>query len=1035
MTQAPSRDWYARERPVGAEEEPEAQPPGAGPLSPIRRRRQATDALNVAAMDFGTSSCTAVLFNDTTVTVGTLDAARARRLRTGMARLLWNTDWPQVAGLPATHPAGSLWTSLMAKISLIAPDLTGPTEVLEELDHDWSGNDSRRDRQAMILDLLCTEVDEYAAQPHLREWAGPLLHEVYSTAMRTAALEDHNLTCVTVNSDGDTDIASILAVSLSDFEQIRLVEQEGVPEHDTVLLRGLKRRLVSPAPLSDDPTAVLPRTPDWQVPAHWPADTDVLIGAAYRDLLRLIERHAAGQPNSPSGAQVESVVVTYPTTTPPLARERLRNILTNGLDLPNVNLVFDEGIAAALFFLMRDFGGRTGTDLAAFRAHCRPTRQPGQWRQNLLVIDIGGGTADIALLALELSDLTPAGQSPQDELFRGRHYRLRPRVLGSSGHPQFGGDLLTLRTFYWLKARIVDALAQRLMAGDGFGQSAFGLAWARAVAAATGGPAGAGSGTQLLAPLVVAFQKEAAAPAGVRQALRALLPTHRAAAGDRAFTLLWGLAERAKHHLGEAGGPFQLAERSLADLADLLPASCAWRGELRHLPVATLALSPDDFQRLVRPVLAGVVRLAADLTREHLATSGAGEVEEVLDRVALSGKSTKMGFVSEVAAEELGRRLSEGAANDSYVAWNAASLTIEDELSKQAPAIGACWAETLRIHQDTRDLTGGRAGDDDSWGRNGQDLIEIEVENLLVNLPCSFVLRDAQGLIQPLLAAGTRLDHCDPDGHLATRSGWRPLRPDIRIHRRISAETTIQWGRYRYQTEAVTKGLSRTTGGGVEQAEAGWFQIEVSQDLIPSINICAQREPHYVLDVPGLDLAPLLTMANYAGPGLAPRLPWELHVWRVDQHGARTTVAVFTDLAERAGHPMPVRFQEIEPLGEEVRGVIGGSPLPAPLPAADDARTLRFQFVGIPAGGGEPVPLGELPVPPTQHGERPPAGLQYFATLDERARLRVHPGYPRYLPADDLDQVHRVPGSVLRAPMDPFRPEWDRDLDPFTGEH
>jgi hypothetical protein len=255
---------------------------------------------------------------------------------------------------------------------------------------------------------------------------------------------------------------------------------------------------------------------------------------------------------------------------------------------------------------------------------------------------------------------------------------------------------------------------------------------------------------------------------------------------------------------------------------------------------------------------------------------------------------------------------------------------------------------------------------------------------------------------------------------LSARSGWRRLRPDIRVHRRIGADATVQWGRYRYQTTWVVHGLARRVGGTVEPPLPGSFQIEIGQDLTASIHVCAHEEPHYILDQEPLDLRRYLTAAAATGPGLVPRLPWEIHVGRVDQVGRFDIVPVFQGLGGRAGSPMPHRFHEVEPVGGEVGGVIS--------PALPEGTGPRFEFFGVTATGA-PVPLGSLPVPPSYGSPR------YYATLDEFARLRVHPGYPSYLPARSLDEVFRIPGSVLREPMDPWHPDPDGDLDPFSGEH
>jgi hypothetical protein len=48
--------------------------------------------------------------------------------------------------------------------------------------------------------------------------------------------------------------------------------------------------------------------------------------------------------------------VTYPTTTPASLRAHLKDLVKHTLQLDTVVADFDEGVAAGLFFLLRDFG-------------------------------------------------------------------------------------------------------------------------------------------------------------------------------------------------------------------------------------------------------------------------------------------------------------------------------------------------------------------------------------------------------------------------------------------------------------------------------------------------------------------------------------------------------------------------------------------------------------------------------------------------------------------------------------------------------
>ncbi|PLZ41352.1 hypothetical protein CBP27_05540, partial [Fischerella thermalis WC542] len=74
-----------------------------------------------------------------------------------------------------------------------------------------------------------------------------------------------------------------------------------------------------------------------------------------------------------------------------------------------------------------------------------------------MVLDIGGGTTDLALIRLSLEEINPF-EPGEDRGDGGRYYKLTPKLLGSSGHLQLGGELITLRLFLLLKAAIADCL-------------------------------------------------------------------------------------------------------------------------------------------------------------------------------------------------------------------------------------------------------------------------------------------------------------------------------------------------------------------------------------------------------------------------------------------------------------------------------------------------------------------------------------------------------------------------------------------------
>src|SRR5262249_25654629 len=107
------------------------------------------------------------------------------------------------------------------------------------------------------------------------------------------------------------------------------------------------------------------------------------------------------------------------------------------------------------FYLEKFFGGSYEVGPEAFKTRCRPQAQV--WVQNMLVLDIGGGTADVAMIRLEMRQELFKGARPGA---RGRYYTIPPTLPGSSGNECLGGELITLRTFRLLKLAIADYVLQ-----------------------------------------------------------------------------------------------------------------------------------------------------------------------------------------------------------------------------------------------------------------------------------------------------------------------------------------------------------------------------------------------------------------------------------------------------------------------------------------------------------------------------------------------------------------------------------------------
>lgn len=157
---------------------------------------------------------------------------------------------------------------------------------------------------------------------------------------------------------------------------------------------------------------------------------------------------------------IGSLSVTFPTKLPPDKRDELLDVLRTLA--PKVEMNIDEAVAAAGFAMMKRLGADflLGVEAFTLNARCpeggRAWEQPDEWakarawHENLLVIDVGGGTTDCALIKVAIVDATPAsaGDSP------GRFYKLQPQVLASGGRLNLGGDRLTAQLFKLLRGKL-----------------------------------------------------------------------------------------------------------------------------------------------------------------------------------------------------------------------------------------------------------------------------------------------------------------------------------------------------------------------------------------------------------------------------------------------------------------------------------------------------------------------------------------------------------------------------------------------------
>ncbi|MFI7078933.1 hypothetical protein ACIBO1_16700 [Micromonospora sp. NPDC049903] len=979
---------------------------------PLRQPVTGHQVAKMFAIDFGTSSSTITMVNDHKIQGSDLDPAQDEVLRTALAELL------QSAG-PDDGAARRAWLDLRDKcLRLVrertvglpgAPDhpFTDIDELVRLLDDAREGVNEFR---ARIRDLVLIALRPGAtSDPLLGTWLAGRLHRILDDALYTPALTTSKLMKVQFDQvDNPDTVSSTVHVIGTDPAPARvsLVRPTEDEKGYVRSLPGLKRSLGRSRPLAPDLAGL-----NWKPAPRKPANSDFLVLHAYNWLidsaLRFAARGGTGQPQA-----VGHVVVTYPTTMPPARRERLRSLFQDDLLVPLPTFTYDEGVAAGMYFLMRELRGSLPEGMERFRSRSRPVDVAGHrvWRRNLLVIDIGGGTTDIALLALDLEDRTPAAANDPRA---GCSYLITPRVLGSTGHPQLGGDLLTLRVFYWIKARLTDALVANLPEQERRRMQDT-YQWPGVSRAIDGS-------YQPLAPMVLANQSLDPAPSSVRQALSDLLPTDaESGISTYAFNLLWTEAESVKIELGRLTGPGSVTvlDTQLDQvLAEVRRSDVPLLDGGARAP--SLELSSEDFVRLVRPVVVKAADLAADIVNVRLRGADA----EPLDQVFFSGRSAQMPVVRQLVGETLARRLTQHGATG---AWDPSAMAVETTNAKQAASLGACWAEE---QQNLRGTAEDGAGIVAQLNRGGSAVM-IDVNNMFLSLPCHFFLREpdgGSGLL--LLEAGTPCRYSDRNGNLAARSRWYPVPRNLRVHRDLGARESIEWGEFQFHLATHALRQTGLTLPGEPPADL-YFQLQIDQDLTPTVFLCVGGTPDHLLHEPGANILPRLR-AGVTGPdGTIDRLPVAIHVGapsaRHTGHRSDDATLVFPAATD---HPAwPHRMHTLHPDEPPVPGMVGEQPLPAPVDVGDGRRL--WQFEGVDAAG-DTVVLAHLEPPDGPYDRAVP----YFASLDRRGWLRVHRGYPRYLTTTRLTDMLGHPGAVFHTAMSEGEPMWNDDWDPFTGKH
>jgi hypothetical protein len=980
------------------------------------------------AMDFGTSNSTVTLYDPGVVEDLTgLAPEQEARLKELLLTELMNDDCS--CKLPDAEPEA--WRNLVERVG---GNLAGEGEPAHRFKAALRAGGARMFEAVRQLEICL------GARP-IRAAVFKALNRIYHEAFLEPRLKSQSLVAVPLdpNFPQDRDIPSEIEI-----------KGQGVPLPVLMGRRAQQNRRAAMAtaseptdggatapedgqtPLSLDgvrrlfhhsPKRYLGTRKTFPVPLNGetvPVTSDQLVQAAWAQLVELTNQWRGRNPTACSKGRFTRAVVTYPTVAPPSVRREVETLVRE-LKFPDVVTDYDEAVAAALFYLHREFGGSLDLGPEVFKSRSR--RDKNRWFENVLVLDVGGGSTDLALLQLTLEEVDPFLPG-ENRGAGGRCYVISPRLLGSSGNTQLGGELITLRLFRLLKA----VLADRLLAAvqDKHLDSA-GIA---GKIAQLGEAFVDGGGRYCPGSIPAAITELPETDPLFTDALNAaeqVLPTRWRNSPGRlqAFYTLWEHAEAAKMRLGARREPgdellaFELGDQEIG--AMLL--QCGIAHTVKDAGALRVTVDAGQFEAAAEQVIQEAVGIARGLLAGRLPVSEGpdGPAQEPLDWLILSGKTCNLDLVHRVIRQEL--------VNSPHFVWNPERVTFVPQYAKLAPSAGACYAEKMR-------RTAFAPARFKEQLRKGLNQLTYNIDNLFFFLPCSFLVPVHNGQIE-IFKAGQPLYRLDEQEVGKARSepiGVRLLNAVMR--RDFQAATPVLWGSY--DGMALARELEMPVPVFLHRI---MMQFEVDYRLFMRIFLWDGHAPHYQIDpqtvfldvAEGMRRRPGADVATRATPAAAPRLD-------APQAGWDISVDVIT--AQANSRPATVLIAAGQELREtfhlagdaQVRGLI------APLPDLfDDSGKLAVH--GRPPGGGEWVHIGELARPADR--ATPRAGLErateyprrYHVSLDERGVLRVHLGELPYWKTEDLKDWKDRPGRVLQRDLELVEPPARENRDPFCGVH
>ncbi len=990
--------------------------PNLKPMEPSKKREITYPGW--FAIDFGTSNSTVTLYDPKViVTPDSLPTEQEVRLRDrlaawlnecpvdhspGISRDAWDQEWQRFLTQLITNPDRDLYRSTPASVNKI------PHNLGEKLFRGVNSNDLLEANRQIEICLS-------QRLPWFRRAASKRLNQIYHEVFRVPPLEWQSLIPVELDKDrrlneitSELEVVSLEpALPEDDPAKVKVILGEKARQHR---LNAIGNGEKIEGRFLHSPKRYFGQERSFQVTLNGQEDTipvNKLLQAAYDELIALTEEYRQRYPGKCSEGKFYRAVVTYPTIASPFVRREIENLVKK-LDIEDVQMAYDEAISVAIFFLWREFGGDLNVGIESFKTRCRDDGD--KWWQNVLVVDIGGGTTDVALIRLTLEEINPF-EPGEDRGDGGRYYKLTPKLLGSSGHLQLGGELITLRLFLLLKAAITDSLltavTEERLAKDVLKVQIEELS-DRFLDRGKFNPGG----------LLACVDKEIREGEAYKDALNVaekVLPTRWKNSPSRVqtFYTLWEQAETAKIILGQKRQKddpepsFVLDGQKISEL--LLQNDIQLPNEV--IDSLSVTLTVQQFERAVSPVIREAIGIAKGLVENALLTQPSLQNnqndKEQLDWLILSGKTCNL----ELVERELYRVF--GASD--YFVWNKERVTFEPEYTKLATSAGACFAEKIRqlgfAPKESKELL-----------RRGANQLYIDVKNLFYFLPCSFKREVIGGSLDPIFNAGQELYQLNADDAIAKyRSSWQGMQLTNNLIRQDFENIKPQlWGSY--NGDALMKKLAMNDDEFKNHIKV---QFEINQKLDIDLLLC-RGNPYYLIPVSIASLDAAKVIGTTAVISEDSQVVCDIAVNVAESANALKTDAHTVVFAAGKNYSQDLRVFRYDNGAMQPQGKGLVTVLP-PFPTSGK-HTFYFQFHNPKSNKWELI--GELPQPQVK-SEYP---CRYYVSLSDQGILRVHAFEVSYWTSTSPECLKQE-GCVFRDTLQPQPNDVKAERDPFSGEH